>query len=796
MRLAEAAETLGISHNTLRRWSDVGCLTCYRSPGGHRRYRRADVEAALRGLRGVAPEGLREPGAMSEHLDVGAQDSALRALAAVAAQGAGATSCCIAVRDGDDVLRVVAVHDAEGGSTGIGARVSLSSHPAEAEVLLSRRRLVVPDVAATLLLDEAAAEDYRRRGLRAFLIVPVMRDNRPEGIFRLGHAHGPRSFDAPTVTFAEFMARYAGLLLSGEQAGFDRHPEAGSPVDDDLATPEPSPAGEAPADHAGRYAAGAGAPDATQVWSAEEGLRMVALAAVTALSGHPGVSFCATHTLVDGRFSVLASAAPWNLQQEWRLDRFSVASSTVGRGETHVVAVSDPSVDPEVRQRLEAHGLTAVALAPVALRGRIVGLLSATGSDAEALRAAIPAMEATADLVAAALREADEAARLERRARDLDLLSETWRMDIAGMDLDKVLRMVAQRLAVATGSPIAEVYVIEGDSARALVSYDGGRWDEAWEDVVLPLARYPTNRQALASGSAVLICSLEDAHLDPEARLSLEKWGYQSHLCLPLLSGGRAIGILELYDYVPHDFGPDLELVRGLAQVATHALAWERLTEQVRHRDGSLDELLEIGRICAAASDPDSLARQVAERLRSAVDAGSCDIFRVTTEGVRCVASHDRSGSDEEAVGRVLDLALYPTTVAATNAHEVLMITSPDDPRLSSTERETYREYGYASEVCVPLVAQDRLIGFIDICDTRARGYADYLSFLRNVAHTVSVALDSMQLRDQLERLLVDDLERRSARLEELAGAEAPTSPPAGAARSGQAPQAVRKEHR
>jgi excisionase family DNA binding protein len=48
LRLGEAAAELGVSLNTLRRWSDAGRLTCYRSPGGHRRYRRADVEALMR----------------------------------------------------------------------------------------------------------------------------------------------------------------------------------------------------------------------------------------------------------------------------------------------------------------------------------------------------------------------------------------------------------------------------------------------------------------------------------------------------------------------------------------------------------------------------------------------------------------------------------------------------------------------------------------------------------------------------------------------------------------------------
>lgn len=43
----EAAEVLQVSVNTLRKWGDAGALPSVRTPGGHRRFRRSDVEALL-----------------------------------------------------------------------------------------------------------------------------------------------------------------------------------------------------------------------------------------------------------------------------------------------------------------------------------------------------------------------------------------------------------------------------------------------------------------------------------------------------------------------------------------------------------------------------------------------------------------------------------------------------------------------------------------------------------------------------------------------------------------------------
>ena len=45
--IADAAFFLRVSTDTLRRWEREGRLSCTRTPGGHRRYRRADLEALL-----------------------------------------------------------------------------------------------------------------------------------------------------------------------------------------------------------------------------------------------------------------------------------------------------------------------------------------------------------------------------------------------------------------------------------------------------------------------------------------------------------------------------------------------------------------------------------------------------------------------------------------------------------------------------------------------------------------------------------------------------------------------------
>lgn len=47
LSVGEAAAILGVSTYTLRRWEKRGRISSLRTPTGHRRYGRADVEALL-----------------------------------------------------------------------------------------------------------------------------------------------------------------------------------------------------------------------------------------------------------------------------------------------------------------------------------------------------------------------------------------------------------------------------------------------------------------------------------------------------------------------------------------------------------------------------------------------------------------------------------------------------------------------------------------------------------------------------------------------------------------------------
>jgi len=903
LRLGEAAAELGVSLNTLRRWSDSGKLTCYRSPGGHRRYRRGDVEALLRAedATGIAPSTPAHAKATAS--GTGELRASLLALARVAAEGVGVTECRISLAEADDTFTVLTARS----QTGAGAPSEDESSagvplPTVREVLHTGRRLVIADLGSTSLLERPEAEALRQRGDAAILAVPLAVHGRNSAVLELVESRAPRAFTGANVTFAEFMGRQAARLLSdnGTTGGQE---QPGGALPDDAVAGEPRPAsrpqdlllvlagrlrhelravacdilrydhvagtlepvaasasGEAPplrglshpvadfgpaADalssgdpvlirdlaaipasgphlvrrdqsgarsvyaspiHLGQEVVGlieiysreaawsldreelalteaaagtaalalAGDPDpavltrrVAQLDDLIAGFSMhsptmdaesLVLSTLRALRTRKGFDACTVYR-VDGGVATPfpagdAGGNPVGDGAAWQLSDFPPAAKAVAARAPVVVSAGagEPLTPDDAARFLTQRGLHGAVLTPVVFWDSLVGVLEFGSATPDGLATAAHVAQVAADLLAVALGSGDVIARLQRRNRDLALVVEAGLEDTARLSTDEVLHAVVERLSDLTHTPVADIYAVEGDTMRALVSYDSGRFDVEWNGVVLPLRRYPCSRRAVETGGIVVVGTLDDPLLAGEGRHLLEKWGYQSQLSMPLMSHGRVLGVVELCDYQPRDFAEDLDLIRGLGQVAAHALENASLFEQVDRRNRVLNELVELGSLVSGARDLPPLVRAVAERVLSAVDAANCDIYRMIDGALRCVASFDRSGHDESVLGSTFDLERYPTTAEAMFNHQILVISSPDDPQLNLDERTTYHDYGFASEVCLPLVVNDELLGLLDLYDTRERDFSEYLSFLRSAAQTLAGAFESALLVEQLEQ--------------------------------------------
>jgi excisionase family DNA binding protein len=62
---SQAARYLGVSLATVRRWTDAGHVSCYRTPGGQRRFSRAQLDEFIASME--SDVAVPEVGAADEH---------------------------------------------------------------------------------------------------------------------------------------------------------------------------------------------------------------------------------------------------------------------------------------------------------------------------------------------------------------------------------------------------------------------------------------------------------------------------------------------------------------------------------------------------------------------------------------------------------------------------------------------------------------------------------------------------------------------------------------------------------
>ncbi len=67
LTLGEASDLLGVHHSTLRAWADRGEIPVFRTPGGHRRFRLADIRAFLQARAGQSQSATALIDSVMEH---------------------------------------------------------------------------------------------------------------------------------------------------------------------------------------------------------------------------------------------------------------------------------------------------------------------------------------------------------------------------------------------------------------------------------------------------------------------------------------------------------------------------------------------------------------------------------------------------------------------------------------------------------------------------------------------------------------------------------------------------------
>jgi diguanylate cyclase (GGDEF)-like protein len=430
---------------------------------------------------------------------------------------------------------------------------------------------------------------------------------------------------------------------------------------------------------------------------------------------------------------------------------------------------ADPRLSAEQRSSWYGNGDGAcVAIVPLLAHGDVIGLVELADSRPRDLTTRLRELDTLLLLITDLVEQRARVAAAERHAADLALILDA---DIEAQSRtagsEQVLRVVARRLSDLCRAPLVDISSVERDRLRTVVSWNGDAFDHAVEGIEYPLRLWPVTAAAVRGAHVEILQGPSDPRLHADAAAEMQAWGVASELVLPLVAHGEVIGVAEVYDREPRDFSDVAEAASFLAEVAGHILDRSLLLEALETSNRAMTELLDLGTHVSRAQDPVALAEYVAGRLLAVTGAVCCEIAKIERVGLRVLVSQDtRPEQQDPEATKAVDISDYPAAMEAARKHEILVIESPDDARLTDHERGIYERWGFQSQLSIPLLVDDRLIGLIEIYDDKPRDYRDHTDFARNVGQIVAGAFANALLLDQLNESNAEFRELADAGLE------------------------------
>jgi diguanylate cyclase (GGDEF)-like protein/excisionase family DNA binding protein len=222
LRVQQAAELLGVSATTVRRWADHGRIACERTPSDQRRFLRQDLERPVSGRRCGSAE--RSPAvvdgdrykllfetslelASSLELDEVLQSAARRLTATLGIpgcdiyrlEGAGTIACLVSTMGG--------ANDA----SWVGKRIALADWACERSAIETARPVVVCS-RHDPRLSQAEQAVLRRYGQDSFVSLPLIARDKVIGLVDLVD-HRERTYSAEEIATAEAVGQLVALAI-------------------------------------------------------------------------------------------------------------------------------------------------------------------------------------------------------------------------------------------------------------------------------------------------------------------------------------------------------------------------------------------------------------------------------------------------------------------------------------------------------------------------------------------------------------------------------------------------------
>jgi len=312
----------------------------------------------------------------------------------------------------------------------------------------------------------------------------------------------------------------------------------------------------------------------------------------------------------------------------------------------------------------------------------------------------------------------------------------------ASLDLDEVLEKAAAHIKRLIDYEIFAVLLLDERTNELYFRFDIGHRDEVVKNWRIPLSKGLTG----AAAAFKQPIRVDDVSRDPRYINALDS--VRSELAVPLLFQGKCIGVLDIQSNLPAFFSAEHQNILSLlASRLAIAIENARLFEHTREQTASLLLLHEVAREASSILDVKLLLRRAAELTKRVMDYHIFSIFlydeRTDTFQHRMKI---KFGVEVEEKAPIAGGTGIVGACAALRQPVVVPDVSRD-PRYIVGNPES------RSELAVPMIHQDRVIGVLDLESPQLAYFSpEHVRALSILAAHLAVSLENARLYEQVAR--------------------------------------------
>jgi phosphoserine phosphatase RsbU/P len=340
--------------------------------------------------------------------------------------------------------------------------------------------------------------------------------------------------------------------------------------------------------------------------------------------------------------------------------------------------------------------------------------------------------------------------RFRERAELLDFLLEVSAVTAETLDLDRLLANVADIVKDVVPHELFAILLYNERSRTLRMRYSIGHRDEVAKNLTIPLGEGLTGTAA-GSRQPILV---HDVRTDSRYLNALD--AVRAELAVPMLVRSKLVGVIDLQSTRPHAFTEQHRslLVLIASRVAT-SIDNARLYRRVERQNRTLRVLAHLSQEFSSILEIDELLTKIAVTVRALINFDSFSIFLVD-EDRRLLRRRFSQRYDQKTTIQNVAIGKGLTGAAAESRQVVRVGDVTQDPRYIATDTEI------RSEVAVPLILHDRVIGVMDLESERLSFFTDdHVRALALLAPQIATSVENARLYGEIaqrERRMDQDL--------------------------------------